>query len=324
MKTFLAVILTAFITVAGYSVDYNQYREEIVARFEVGEKVGELGYDYSFFDPIFSPGVFGMGTDDEGSLYLCDFDNKRLVILDEKMDISISHKPVLASLIHIEGSRYWGQTGPYMVSGYDFENNETFTIDTRELTRWDVDSSRRYLWIKNILFFTTTDGRLWGILDPGSKEYHVKEDILNADSLRRIIAEDPRGVYDGLVLDDKDRIFVDAGLVTGRFDVFFEYWEEQHKEQGGFPSLENVHLDDTYWYKRHDSVDYMGRDTDGNIYWNTGSRILIYDRYGWLFDALELKDGLYKVPPVVSRKGDIYVLYFKDGVYELKRTARVW
>jgi hypothetical protein len=126
-----------------------------------------------------------------------------------------------------------------------------------------------------------------------------------------------------LTIDSKDRLFLNAQLVACNYKTFIEYFSEKKGAIGNIGLSGTLTADPINFYS--DSMNFLGRDADGNWYWGDNTGAGVFSAEGDLIDYFMVDWQKYTLGwPHVAPNGDVFYLGRSSQWVSLYRVRNVW
>jgi len=102
------------------------------------------------------------------------------------------------------------------------KHNTVFSYSIGDLFKGE---RRTQLFIPPVLFFYGKDGSIASVVNPDRPEAEIKKDFRNTEATRAMFRDRDPILPKELVLDDKDRLFLDGELHVRYYELFLELLE---------------------------------------------------------------------------------------------------
>jgi hypothetical protein len=147
--------------------------------------------------------------------------------------------------------------------------------------------------------------------------------LLNERQTREYVNE-RWGATGEVQVDGEGRLFIDGQLVTRDYQQFWQYMEEAHGpvSLGGEIADSGIPVRISYNTKPY----FLGRDLNGNWYWNDSGGILVHSPDGSLINVFITELGTLPIRPAIDQLGNVYILDRSDTdeVFNLYRIPNDW
>jgi hypothetical protein len=167
---------------------------------------------------------------------------------------------------------------------------------------------RSFAYYDDVLFVHDAELNLWSIPEPVIDQDENRAKLLNERQTREYVNE-RWGASGEVQVDGEGRLFIDGQLVTRDWSAYLEYYAERNENQQA-PSYAAERPYRGYLDRFRNNLRYLGRDANGNRYWNSAQRtIFVFSEDGWVeeifhYDPLQISG----YPAVEYQTGDIYFL----------------
>ncbi|WP_156809991.1 hypothetical protein [Spirochaeta africana] len=181
----------------------------------------------------------------------------------------------------------------------------------------------RSFWYHNgILFIHDVHNNLVSITNPSVDPAVNRASLRSTEETRALFLPDSGYDLEGLTIDEQDRLFLYGEPATLDYQVFLEYWQEQHRAAGNDEVLEQL----AGWPSRVSmrGTRYVGRDADRNWYWNDHMAMIVFSPQGELLDFFVFAEQKVSARPAVCPEGNIYVMHYAEESVDIYRVDRRW
>jgi len=309
----LFLLSLIFLSVFIYSEEYNVYNFITVKSFNHEE----LGFDISTEDGPNGPQlVYGNNT-----MIINDSRERRLAFLDKDFNIkeyvakersglnfvySRNNETLITSFIH------------HVLIIDRLTGEREFFVMVRDLP--NINKPFDPFYFDDYLFLKTNGNELLALELSDDLPREVKN-VLDETQIRNLILTLPE--LSDISIDSKNRIFLNGELQTRDYETFYRYWEEKN---GSIEKVGNAsEITTSTSINLHSGTSFVGRDNNGNVYWNDGMAILIFNNNGNLIDKFYLNPEMYfSCTPVVDPVGNIYFFKYRSDRIELNKISRQW
>lgn len=313
IKNILLLLLT-ILSVNIYTEEIHRYSGDLIHRFEVGKKDGQLGLltgDAAWGTSETKPGKFFLNSYNQ--FIISDVINGRIIYYDYSFNVV----QILKDEIGIRFSGRMKDT-EYILFG-TFSNSRFYALNkinnnSIELLIPTNISAIKYktVFTDNIIFSYLKDGTLTSFILEDRENLNFSKRLSEKDTIKLFKKKKKYGLTD-YELDDKKRIFYKGELINTDFETLYSYWDEMHKLKKekqprtvpGVPSFEKL---------KGASSPLIGKDIDGNAYFSSGKGCIIYDKSGWVLDYFRFSKNTF-VTPTINPNGDVFYL-LKEGTKE--------
>jgi hypothetical protein len=236
--------------------------------------------------------------------------NNRLVELDDDFNFG----RIIELKMRFDISPYQSLTDSTYVLATTLQGFAIFNSDTAVLRElWLVSfpefrNYRSFAYYDDVLFVHDAELNLWSIPEPVIDQDENRAKLLNERQTREYVNE-RWGASGEVQVDDEGRLFIDGQLVTRDWSAYLEYYAERNENQQA-PSYAAERPYRGYLDRFRNNLRYLGRDANGNRYWNSAQRtIFVFSEDGWVeeifhYDPLQISG----YPAVEYQTGDIYFL----------------
>jgi hypothetical protein len=286
----------------------------------ITEKNMELVKSYAFGDqhnnfavveagPLGVPSGPLIGQTNNGIL-IYDILNNRLVELDDDFNFG----RIIELKMRFDISPYQSLTDSTYVLATTLQGFAIFNSDTAVLRElWLVSfpefrNYRSFAYYDDVLFVHDAELNLWSIPEPVIDQDENRAKLLNERQTREYVNE-RWGASGEVQVDGEGRLFIDGQLVTRDWSAYLEYYAERNENQQA-PSYAAERPYRGYLDRFRNNLRYLGRDANGNRYWNSAQRtIFVFSEDGWVeeifhYDPLQISG----YPAVEYQTGDLYFL----------------
>lgn len=319
------ILFLLFICINAFGQQYHEYDTELVFTLEIGPEEHELGFQRALAAPT------GFGFIDSNHIMISDPAKERNVIYDLNGNYieSVSNFLPYASSIQQGVGTYlyaYPERRQYVgVSAFDIETQlpiyeVAFLVENQRSMRIEPNSIIPF---PQIVFFYDSNGSIHAIPNPGLDRSENQRNILGSEETHALFVENNPVLPEGLLIDERSRLFLNGNLITRNEDVFAHYWFE----------LDNMHwrsdAHSAQSYSAANDFHLIGLDRDSNWYWYDGiaRNILIYDVNGIVIDIFSINQRNLTTIPTLHPSGDIYTMYFDQEDYDsvtIYRITRRW
>lgn len=181
-----------------------------------------------------------------------------------------------------------------------------------------IKSANDIYYQDDTLFIYDKSNTLWAIKGPSMDDSQNKANLIKEEDIVREIKD---GVFKGLTIDDKKRLFLNNELQTIKYKTFVKYWSEKS------PDLIGNILDGVYSFERlskSNYSNYLGRDSDDNYYWSSRKTIVVFNNEGLLIERFKFDSKKSDTFPAVSPEGDIFFMNYDTDKVTLYKIPRQW
>jgi hypothetical protein len=160
-----------------------------------------------------------------------------------------------------------------------------------------------------VLFVHDAELNLWSIPEPVIDQDENRARLLNERQTREYVNE-RWGATGEVQVDGEGRLFIDGQLVTRDYQQFWQYMEEAHGpvSLGGEIADSGIPVRISYNTKPY----FLGRDLNGNWYWNDSGGILVHSPDGSLINVFITELGTLPIRPAIDQLGNVYILDRSD------------
>ena len=211
----------------------------------------------------------------------------------------------------------------------DSEGNKKFIINLRDSDfNNSISSAPDFFYIKNSVYFRLKSGNLVSIENPGiNSEENINKAIVISYDLPEYSYSDNNFNTELKMLEfyEQDILVQDGEIKTIKFDVFDKFWN--YKNQGNFQNDSNDFIENIVDLDGVSPIyiKYIGRDLDGNYYWDYRGKIIINNNKGMMIEYFKYDYlNINTFPPAVHPSGDVYFLHYDSEAVYLNKIARVW
>lgn len=320
------LLICLFLTTAMFifADEYHSYDQELVKTFPIGSGSGEMRID------LMAPsdtGPSAVAFDEKGYLYISDILNSRVLVYAPGFELEkelVDLYGVYAKQLVVSRDNYlltYSYHFSFRIDNFQGEKKAAVYLRNSEY-RNTINPVSSYIYAKDIIFGYLKDGQIISIPGAGTNSKENLKKILDNEETHALFEEGSSYDLDGLVLDDKNRLFLNGELLTRDYNIYYYYWKNRHEDV----EIEQPKLDITMTAEDYlkGSVTYLGKDKDGNVYWNRSMGISVFDKNGVLLDVFlptQLKSASY---PTVHPSGDIYYLFYDEENIYLYKITRRW
>jgi hypothetical protein len=178
---------------------------------------------------------------------------------------------------------------------------------------------RSFAYYDDVLFVHDAELNLWSIPEPVIDQDENRAKLLNERQTREYVNE-RWGATGEVQVDGEGRLFIDGQLVTRDYQQFWQYMEEAHGpvSLGGEIADSGIPVRISYNTKPY----FLGRDLNGNWYWNDSGGILVHSPVGSLINVFITELGTLPIRPAIDQLGNVYILDRSDTdeVFNRKRS----
>jgi hypothetical protein len=302
---FFLVTLVINVSICAQSVPIMQL--EMIHNFPVGDGLGELGSE---------PGIMGSGFADrpllgsgaEDGFIIHDGLNRRINLFNDQFiqqrSIETSLDIYLTPVVAEDGGTIILQSqsqGLYVFADFGYADFPIYIFP-------EFRNYRSFAYYDDVLFVHDAELNLWSIPDPVIDQDENRARLLNERQTREYVNE-RWGATGEVQVDGEGRLFIDGQLVTRDWSAYLEYYAERNENQQA-PSYAAERPYRGYLDRFRNNLRYLGRDANGNRYWNSAQRtIFVFSEDGWVeeifhYDPLQISG----YPAVEYQTGDIYFL----------------
>jgi hypothetical protein len=182
---------------------------------------------------------------------------------------------------------------------------------------------RSFAYYDDVLFVHDAELNLWSIPEPVIDQDENRAKLLNERQTREYVNE-RWGATGEVQVDGEGRLFIDGQLVTRDYQQFWQYMEEAHGpvSLGGEIADSGIPVRISYNTKPY----FLGRDLNGNWYWNDSGGILVHSPDGSLINVFITELGTLPIRPAIDQLGNVYILDRSDTdeVFNLYRIPNDW
>lgn len=319
MKKLLLVVIVLFIACILNAKEFNTYSMELVVLLPDGEGRGKIWAE------MVGPGQDNPSAfvfDKEGNLYISDMIQDKLLKFDRNFDFIAEFFDCYAANAE---QLYIDDSGEFI----SLNNDVSISVDTSSLKKksfvslWDSQykeqfKRNKFMYINGSVYIPLKDGRLLSIDNPGTN---------NNDNLKKVKKVNPgmqstsRSSTNTIMVDKRNNLIVDTDIITRDFKSFFSY-KNEHQTRGGSKKKLDITL--TADFFKNTQMDYLGKDSDKNIYWLNSDAVVIFDKHGQLIEVFIPEPNKRKGKPVIHPDGDVYYIWFDEKKLYLYKIARKW
>lgn len=250
-------------------------------------------------------------------------DNMRTLFLGENYSLeNIFESSFNKSNILISNNNIVGYNNSY-ISCYNITNGWDLTF---LVSIYDLNFLKDYkdLYFQdNTLFIFDANNKLWAIKDPGLDNSINKKNIVKEDD---IIKEINEGKYKGLTIDSDKRLFLNGGLQTINYSVFYSYYKEQNPNKEKLSNdfrVDNIIIQISP--QASSQMTFLSKDKFNNYYYKLGHKyIAIFNNKGLLNEFFEFDYNKSDTYPAVSPEGDVYFMKYGSDKVTLYKIPRQW
>jgi hypothetical protein len=306
---FFWIIILLHISVHGLFSQEIPVKDLILSSYiQIGSREGELGSEPSNSVSSSLPDrpLLGSGLSDGFIIY--DGVNDRILLTNNKLtfqhsiatSINILLWPTIANdeqtiilQSRSQGIILFTQAREIRLSVYQFPEFRNY---------------RSFAYYDDVLFVHDAELNLWSIPEPVIDQDENRAKLLNERQTREYVNE-RWGASGEVQVDGEGRLFIDGQLVTRDWSAYLEYYAERNENQQA-PSYAAERPYRGYLDRFRNNLRYLGRDANGNRYWNSAQRtIFVFSEDGWVeeifhYDPLQISG----YPAVEYQTGDIYFL----------------
>ena len=327
-RTAAVVWLLAFAAAGVFAgPDYPVYPWTVVHRFPPGSGGDALG---RYIAPSMAEytGPTSLSRAPGGDWQIMDPWNRRLNEYDRNFNLTASivfpRQPLGGEYrFFAGGTRMICALTPDSWAGYTREGELFFACGyTHQLFPRNV--ARSFWYHNGIIFFHDIENRLVSITEPSTDPAVNRASFRTTEQTRALFLPDSGFDLEGLTIDEQDRLFLDGELATLDYPTFLGYWQGVHQAAGNSAALELL----AGWPSVvcPDRTGFVGRDADGNWYWNDNIAMLVFTPAGELLEFFVFPEEKITTRPAVSPEGDVYVMHYTYSYsdVEIYRVTRRW
>jgi hypothetical protein len=291
---------------------------EMIHTFPVGDGLGELGSE---------PGIMGSGFADrpllgsgaEDGFIIHDGLNRRIILFNDQFiqqrSIETSLDIYLTPVVAEDGGTIILQSqsqGLYVFADFGYADFPIYIFP-------EFHNYRSFAYYDDVLFVHDAELNLWSIPEPVIDQDENRAKLLNERQTREYVNE-RWGATGEVQVDGEGRLFIDGQLVTRDYQQFWQYMEEAHGpvSLGGEIADSGIPVRISYNTKPY----FLGRDLNGNWYWNDSGGILVHSPVGSLINVFITELGTLPIRPAIDQSGNVYILDRSDTdeVFNRKRS----
>jgi len=307
-----------------FAQNYNKYEMELIKEFENGSEINEIKVGDTGLNPL-DAAPTGMGIGPDGNIYIADYLNDRIAIVNDKtLEITDSIKGTKyldsSKSLEVREDIILGRRVGYRLFGYK-DGEEIYNVGFEELTNNTVTFTS-VLYYNNIVFAYSVDRKIRCVVNPSMEKLDNKKRFRGPEKTREMFEPDSEVDVGELTIDENDRLFFEGKILNKDFRLFANYWLEEHK---GVSHQQHIEGFTNEAYRKMKNNTYIGKDALGNTYWLVGSfRFIVINQNGWIIHGGKFDQYKSRTLPAVHPSGDIYFLdYDENGVY-LYKIERRW
>lgn len=308
--------------------DYHVYNLSIVKTFNTGSGQYELGYNEKVNAAQVEPGPYGFGFLETGELVISDRWNNRLVIYEPDLNtnsiLHFDYSDEIISVANFESSNNGYISGYSGIVDYgitDKTGNFNVNLDFYHTPYTEQIVIRNTFFFNNIVFCYLKNGDLISIPDPVYDRQENNQKILDSKATIRLFESDSGFDLDGLTIDESNRLFLDGELQTRDYKTFFNYWVERNNDIKKSGNATELSLNPDIFSV---ATKFIGKDSNGNYYWNDRKAVIIFNKYGDLIDIFLTVQPYSQFTPAVHPSGEVYFLDYDEEEVRLYKVSRVW
>ena len=266
-----------------------------------------------------------------GKLVVDDFVNNRFLELTDRSELR-------------EVGRYEKSFDTYKINAisekefirYDNENGiEVFRDFKKTVSLPTFDSQttglskffqfRSFIFENDVMFIWDKNNLLWSVPHPINDLRKNRSQILDSDETIRYLIETNQS-QKKIEVVNRGRLFVNGELQTRDWETFRDFFSEQTKLLNP-PAYAQSRPYLGYLDQFPRDLSFLGRDNDGNYYWNSGRRtIFVFDKLGWI--QLIFRYDMHSVwgYPSISKNGDVYFVGGDENnnIVKIYTISRSW
>lgn len=304
-----------------FPVDFIEYKMHLVKEYKTNKSHSADEADFlninnsQGYSGPGGPGVMFVGD----NLIIIDQEKLRSILVnevysfEEVYDMGLYNEKSIVTQEYILG--YNSSEGVTILSRKNpFELISQIKTTDITITNQAID----YYYHSGILFIFDKQRTLWSIKNPSLDSEENKRNLLNEEDTLKLF---DRGDIDGLTIDSDKRLFLNRELLTIDFETFHLY----HKKLNNYDPWLSEYKDINATEEASKSMTFIGKDSDGNYYWdNGGSSIAVFRNNGFLFEFFLYDDSHSSTMPTVSPEGDIYFMHHAPELVTLYKIKRQW
>jgi hypothetical protein len=320
-----------------YCDQVNNYSLELIKTFGVGNNENTLGYA--------STRERGPGDEPGPSAY--NFYNNNLYVMDswnsciKKFDKNFNllenfnnldlYQPWKIEVDNFENFNVLYSSGIIKI---DKNGNKIFYIDFKRRGYEIKADPLKSIIMDNIIYIFMNDGSLKYIKDPGLDAKANAKKIKDISELNLNDSSDNASTR-VMSSSDTSEVKIENGVIIKDSELFirdFEkylHYKQTHRTAPETRTMQtvksNTSRDVNEFLKPGFINTYLGKDQDGNVYWDANSIVLVLNPDGVMIDAFTVDQNKVDVRfPAIHPSGDVYFMgYDPEGVY-LYKVKRVW
>lgn len=329
IRIFIAILIASTNIIS--SNDFSIYKEELVKTFDVGKEIGKLGYIREV-NPTDPWGPNSLVFDNENNLYINDTWNLRLLKLDntynitKEMILKDSDYFFTSGQMNIINNVFIGSDFEEIFCDYNLEENATTFILNISNSEWKTLFADGSFNIIGNNVFLWSNNKWYLFYDLGKNNEENLKKVYSGDKLKnyldKVTAQSNNALHE--ISIKGEFLFIKDKLLTRSFKTFNYYWQEVHSIEPLYSEKHNL-PDGVVLNDINLPTIYLGDDLDGNSYWKIHRQhIFVFNKKGWLIDALKINFRIMKVIPTIKPNGDIYFFDFDSKEIKLYRIKRQW
>lgn len=331
-KLYLFLIIVSFSKLSGH--DFNVYKEVKIKTFNFGSQSFQLGFNRNP-DPIQNRGPQSIFFDKNGKLVINDTHKSRLMIFDlqynviSEIDLKHYSKSLFSSTFdsYVYEKKYYGNVASKEFITLDNDGSLVFSLDLYDSPiHKELDAGNFYILGNNIFYNLKKSGEWVLFYDLGSDKNKNIKNMYKGDELITFLDKESKNInsdfYDIYINDN----FLMKGneLLTRDFHQYTSFWQEKQKHMQK-PNNLFILPDGTQFKDIGLPTIFIGEDKDFNKYWAISNFfIFVFNKDGWLIDAIEINNSIMKVRPTVHPTGDIYFIDYDSKEVIIFKIPRQW
>jgi hypothetical protein len=316
-------LILLFLSVLLFAEEIEKVPFDIFRAYEINKEpinfTISIGSDYP-------QGPSAIGFDANGRYYISDALNERLILLSREGEYRGEQRDLFCSFAQsllIVGDDIISNHGNGLAVDRNMKKMvRIFPFDGKGRCLLPI-TAIDYFYSDSIVIMSCPGYGIYAIYRPGVDIVENNKSIKNIEYVKMVFSSPEKYGLKDVFFDDEYRLFKNNKLISSTFIAYYSYWNSRTNLD---MQLFNKYPNDSNWVFKSSNADSVGKDSCGNLYWISGSYLIICNDKGIFIDIINLYNAMYiaKTFPAVHPSGDIYFLDYDDKAVYLYRIKNVW
>ena len=309
-----------------FGESFHMYEENLINSFGFGTKIDNFTFNDNA-PPAENKGPSTFSFDKNENIYILDSWANSMLVFNKNFELITIIKlnvqyNIVSKQIEINYDRLIFYNLAYSIKIY--ENEELLSDIGQRQNRINQNINHdSFIYNNGLVFFWLNNGEINMFDNPGPDKSANVNKTINREEILDRISKYEIGIYNGITIDENNRLFYNKELITRDYEVYINYqiskYNSYEEWRSNNPYIINADL------RKSNNKTYLGKDTNNNIYWKTGNkRILVFNSEGHLLDKFQYNRDISKTLPAVHPSGDVYFLDYDENEVRLYKITRRW